>query len=138
MKDQIFKAVFGSDWERLPIVFQKRYMHHPYSNDQFTVEGTMDIYLSKWMLFFAPIFKLFRTLVPYQGKAVPVVVNFHSQTDSDGVYLDRTFYFPGKKPYSFNSCMRVIKGNDVVERMSLGLGWRSHYFYDGKKNRDAT
>lgn len=132
-REQIFKSVFGSAWEKLPPVFQKRYMNHPYSNDITTVEGEMDISFSKVMSCFVPLFRLFHVLVPYKGKNIQVKVDFRSQIDSAGVCLDRKFYFPGKKPYEFNSCMHVIKNNDVVERMSFGMGWRIHYFYDGKK-----
>jgi hypothetical protein len=108
-------------------------MNRPYSNDITTVEGEMDIHFSKAMSCLMPFFRLFHVLVPYQGKNIPVKVDFRSQIDSDAVCLDRKFYFSGKPPYEFNSCMHVIKDSDVVERMSFGMGWRTHYFYDGKK-----
>ena len=131
--EQIFKSVFGAAWEQLPSVFYKRYANRPYSNDIATVEGKMDIHYSKIMAFLVPFFKLFHVLVPYKGSNIPVMVDFRSEIDSDSVWLDRKFYFPGKQPYEFNSRMHVIKENDVVERMSFGIGWRTHYFYDGKK-----
>lgn len=132
-REQIFKSVFGFAWDKLPPVFQKRYMNRPHSNDITTVEGEMDIHFSKAMSCLMPFFRLFHVLVPYQGKNIPVKVDFRSQIDSAAVCLDRKFYFPGKPPYEFNSCMHVIKDNDIVERMSFGMGWRTHYFYDGKK-----
>lgn len=131
--EQIFKPVFGSSWEKLPPVFQKRYINRPFSHDICTVEGEMDISFSKTMSCLMPFFRLLHVLVPYQGKNIPVKVDFRSQVDSNAVCLDRKFYFPGKQPYEFNSCMQIIKDNDVVERMALGMGWRTHYFYDGKK-----
>jgi len=39
--------------------------------------------------------------------------------DSDAVCLDRKFYFPGKPVYEFNSCMHVIKENDVIEAYKM-------------------
>jgi hypothetical protein len=132
-KEQIFKTVFGSAWDKLPPAFQKRYMNRPYSHDITTVEGKMDIHFPKIMSCLMPFFKLLHVLPPYRGKNIPVKVDFRSQIDSDTVCLERKFYFPGKSPYEFNSRMHVIKENDVVERMSLGMGWRTHYFYDGKK-----
>lgn len=131
--EQVFKLVFGSAWEKLPPVFQKRYANRPFCNDVNTVEGKMEIHFSKLIAFFMPLFKLFHVLVPYQGKDIPVKVDFRSKIDSDGVFLERNFYFPGKKPYPFNSCMQAIKEQDVVERMAFGIGWRTHYFFDGKK-----
>lgn len=133
MNEQIFKSVFTSTWDKLPPALQKRYGNRPYSNDITTVEGKMDINFSKVMSCFMPFFKLFHVLVPYKGKNIPVIVNFRSQTDSDALYLDRKFYFPGKPPYQFNSSMHILKDSEVVERMSFGLGWRTHFHYDGKK-----
>lgn len=131
--DQTFKPIFGRAWEKLPPVFQKRYANRSYSEDITPVEGTMNIHFSKIMFCLAPFFKLLHILVPYQGNNIPVKVNFRSESHSNVVCLDRTFYFPGKKPYQFNSRVEIIQDHDVVERMSLGIGWRMHYFYDGKK-----
>jgi hypothetical protein len=128
-----FKPIFGSDWDKLPPVFQKRYVNHPFSADLATVEGKMDIDFAKIMACFMPFFKLFHVLVPYKGNDIPVKVNFRSEKDSAAVCLDRTFFFPDKKPYEFNSRMLLIKENEVIERMALGLGWRTHYYYDGTK-----
>lgn len=131
--EPIFKLVFGEAWDKLPPVFQKRYMNRPYSNDVTTVEGEMEINYSKTMSCLMPFFRLLHVLVPYKGKNIPVKVDFRSHMDSDAVCLYRKFYFPGKQPYEFNSCMYAIQENTVVERMNLGMGWKTHYFYDGKK-----
>jgi hypothetical protein len=129
----IFKLVFGPSWDKLPLVFQKRYMNRPFSNDLTVVEGQMNIDYSKVMSFFMPFFRLFHVLVPYKGNNVFVKVDFRSEMQSDALYLVRKFYFPGKRPYAFNSCMKAIKENDVIERMAFGISWRTNYFYDGKK-----
>ncbi len=132
-KEHTFKSIFGSAWNNLPPAFQKRYMNRSYTHDITTVEGKMDIHFSKIMSYFVPFFKWLHVLVPYQGNNIPVKVDFRNEIHSDAVYLDRKFYFPGKAPYEFNSCMRVFKNNEVIEYMSFGIGWRIHYFYDGKK-----
>lgn len=132
-KDQIFKSVFGSAWNKLSPVFKKRYSNRPFSYDVASVEGEMDIHFSKMMFCLMPFFKLFHVLVPYKGRNIPVKVDFRSDPHSDVVYLDRKFYFPGKKPYEFNSYMQAINENDVVERMAFGISWRTNYFFDGKK-----
>jgi len=133
MSDPIFKAVFGKEWNHLPLVFRKHYANHPYSNDINTVEGLMDISYSRLMACFIPVNKLLKILVPYRGKKIPVTVDYVSKTDSAEFCLYRTFYFPGKKPYAFNSQMKVEQNDSVVELMRFGLGWRMRYFYDGKK-----
>lgn len=133
IKEPLFKQAFGSTWETLPTVFQKRYMNRPFSNDTNSVAGKMDIKFSNIMRLFLPIFRLFNVLVPYQGHNIPVNVDFKSNVNTDRISLIRTFYFPNKKPYLFNSNMQVISQNDVIEHMAFGLGWRTNYFYNGTK-----
>ena len=132
-KDSAFKPIFGSSWDKLPPVFQKRYINRPFSNNIATVEGEMDISYSNMMACLMPLFRLLHILVPYKGNNIPVKVDFRSEMDSDAICLDRKFYFPGKPPYEFNSRMQIIKDNEVIESMFFGIGWRSHYYYDGNK-----
>lgn len=133
-QDPSFKSVFGSAWNKLPPVFKKRYANRPYSQDITTVEGKMDINFSKIMACLLPIFRLLHVLVPYKGKNIPAKVNFCSRSNSNAVYFERKFYLATKKqPYQFNSRMDIIKENEVIERMALGMGWKTHYFYDGHK-----
>lgn len=47
--------------------------------------------------------------------------------------LIENFIFLVKKPYEFDSRVCALKEHDVVEGMTLGLGWRTNYFYDGSK-----
>lgn len=128
-----FKSIFKTTWEKLPSVFQKRYANRPYSNDLASVEGNMEISFSRLMSIMMPILRLMHILVPYQGKDISVKVDFRSSADSDATFLDRKFYFHGKPPYEFNSCVQPIKDTEVIERMSCGIGWKMHYFYDGEK-----
>lgn len=131
--ESIFAPIFRDQWERLPSVFQKHYANHPFTTDEAIVEGKMDITISKLMCCFTPFLKWFNVLVPYQGRDIPVTVRFCSKQDSSQLHLLRTFYFPNKNPYEFNSCMQVMGKEDVIERMKFGLGWRMRYFYDGTK-----
>lgn len=131
--DPGFKSVFKTTWETLPPVFRKRYANRPHSNDLASVEGKMEVSFSRLMSCMMPLLKLMHILVPYQGKDIPVKVDFRSTTDSDGTFLDRIFYFPDKPPYVFNSCVQPIKDTEVIERMTFGIGWKMDYFYDGEK-----
>lgn len=131
--DPTFKRIFGLAWDNLSPIFHKRYGNRPFSSDRFTFEGKMDIYVSKWMSFIAPLFSLLHLLTPRQGSNIFVSVDFRSQENNDAVYLDRKFYFSMKNPHIFNSAMSITNDNEVIERMALGLGWKTHYFYDGKK-----
>lgn len=131
--DPGFKSVFDTTWSDLPPVFLKRYANRPHSNDIATVEGRMEVSFSRFMSCLMPILRLMHILVPYQGNGIPTKVDFRSTTDSEATFLDRTFYFPGKPPYEFNSRVQPLKDNEVIEFMSSGIGWRIHYFYDGEK-----
>lgn len=129
----IFKPVFGEDWERLPTVMHKHYANRAYTNDIVTVSGKMNIDYSGLFNVLMPLFKLFKVLVPYKEKNIPVTVNFRSNPNSSAFHFDRTFYIPDKKPYYFRSYMLPIKDNIVVEFMFLGIGWQTKYDYDGNK-----
>lgn len=131
--EPLFQSIFGQQWEMLPEALRKRYANRPYSNDVITVEGTLDIYYSPLVALFMPLFRLFNVLVPYQGKNIPILVNFISKPNSPQIYFERTCYFPSKKPHSFFSYQQAIKEDEVIEFMRLGLGWRLKCSYNSEK-----
>ena len=131
--EPIFKSIFGKSWDELPVALQKHYANRPYSNDIVTLDGVMDIKLSKLTRAMKPLFKLFGTLVPYEGENIPIIVHSKSDPDSANYILERHFNFPGQKPYIFRSAFVRIKDNDVVEIMKFGIGWRCYYSYEGGK-----
>lgn len=129
----IFKSIFGPSWNALPPVMHKHYANRPYSRDIIISEGVMDVSLPPIARLLSPLFRVFGTLVPYAANSIPVTVRFCSEEDSSAFRFDRQFLFPGKQPYYFRSRMVQIKGNDIIEFMRFGLGWRMHYLWDGKK-----
>lgn len=131
--EPIFKNVFDTTWEKLPSVFQKRYSNRAFSDDIITVNGTMDIVVSKFIRLFAPILKWLNVLVPYDGKNIPVKVDFYSHPNSRLLSLKRTFYFQNNIEYKFNSTIIALGINDVIETVRFNIGWRTHYFYAGNK-----
>ena len=129
----IFQSIFGKSWKKLPPVMHKHYANRPYSEDIVTVSGLMDIKFSWLGRLFSPLFWFFGILVPYQGKQIPVTVQYISNPKNAAYCLNRTFAFPRIKPYIFRSQIEQIKDNELVEFMGLGLGWRMHFiFEDGK------
>jgi hypothetical protein len=133
MKEPIFRSIFGEAWSSLPKVMHKHYANTPFSEDVMVAKGTMDVSLSPIAKLLSPLFRLFGTLVPYDGRDVPVTVFFRSDLHSAAFRIDRQFLFPGKKPYHFHSSMVQVNDNDIIEFMRFGLGWRMHYLWDGKK-----
>ena len=132
MSEPIFKSVFGADWGDLPPVMKKHYANRPFRNEKVTVEGVMKVESSALGRLLTPFFKLAGTLVPYEGDNIPSTVHFISTADSDVFQFDRTFHFPGR-PYRFHSRMKPVGGNELVEFMRFGLGWRMAYTWTGKK-----
>ncbi len=129
----IFQSIFGKTWDELPVALKKHYANRPYSNDVVTLDGTMDIKLSPLTRLMKPLFRLFGTLVPYEGENIPTIVHSKSEPDSDNYILERNFNFPGQKPYVFRSAFMPIQNNDVVEIMKFGIGWRCYYTYESGK-----
>ncbi len=133
MSEPIFKNIFGSDWEKLPPIMKKHYANRAYQNDCVTVEGMMKVESSRLGRLLTPFFRLVGALVPYEGDNIPVTVNFISTMDSDVLQFDRTFYFSEREPYRFYSRMQPVGGNELVEFMRFGLGWRMAYVWNGEK-----
>lgn len=131
--EPLFKSIFGQQWDTLPEALRMRYANRPNSNDIVSAEGKLDIYFSPRMTFLIPIFRMLKIFAPYQGKNIPVKVNFRSDPHSSRLYFERTFYFPGKKPYSFCSYQQPTKDTDVIEFSYFGLGWRMKCSFDGEK-----
>ena len=132
-RDPIFQSVFAGDWQKLPAVMYKRYANKPYSSDAVTATGEMEVVFGWYIKMLLPFLRLFGALVPYQGKSISVVVNLRSDPNNAALCMDRVFYFKDKKPFKFRSSMVEIEGDDVVEFLRFGVGWRIRYYFDGSK-----
>ncbi len=126
----IFKEIFGKDWHNLPPVMHKHYSNRPYSQDVTTVEGELDIMCAGFIKFLSPIFWLMRGIPPHNEKNVPVTVSFTSKKNTDFFYFKRIFHFKKRKIYEFQSHMIRISGNEMIEVMRSGLGWRLSYTWE--------
>lgn len=132
-KQPIFQTVFGDKWDQLPIIMKKHYANLPYSNDVVTAEGNLDIEFNWFGKIITPLFKIFKTLIPYQGKAVKAIVHFESSPNDNSFTFNRILYFAGKKTFEFKSRMVQIKDNIIIEYMRFNLGWRMRYEYEDNK-----
>lgn len=129
----IFQSVLGTGWDAMPRMMRRRYAVRPFSDDQVTVEGTLDVKRSPLARLLSPLLSLCGALVPHEGSGVPVSVRFYSSPDACDFHFDRHFHFPGRAPYRFHSRMERVEGGDMVEFMRFGLGWRMRYGWDGRK-----
>jgi len=126
----IFKAVFGDSWDMLAPVMKDHYAVRSNSGDVVRVEGVLDIKIS-WPV--SLMARLSGLLLAYSGKAVPVTVVFSSGARTNCFRFDRTFHFPDRGPVTFRSQMEHIGGNELVEFMGLGIGWKLACSWDGAK-----
>lgn len=133
MNDTIFKPIFGDTWDELPPAIKKHYANRPYTNDKIIVSGHLDVSCSKPIQILAPLFWIFGTIPPINEQAAPVTVNFESRKDTKEFCLNRTFHFKERKPYIFQSRMRQIENNEVIEVMRWGICWRMKYFWENNK-----
>ncbi len=127
--DPVFKTVFGEDWDSLPKVFQDHYAIRPYSDDVVVAKGTLDIKVSPLMQL---ISRLSGILVSRSGTGVPVTVTFSSGRDTSAFHFNRIFHYANGDEH-FNSRMVHIGGNQLVEFMRFGIGWKMAYKWDGGK-----
>lgn len=125
----IFKSIFGKEWENLPPVMRTHYAIRPYSEDRVVVEGVLDVEVS---IFMRMMSRLSGMLISRSGKNIPVKVVFRSGIESADFYFDRTFDFPQGKQ-AFTSRMAPIGGNELVEYMGLGIGWKMAFSWNGEK-----
>lgn len=129
----IFQSIFAESWNALPPVMHKHYANRPYSRDQVTTEGIMEVHSSRIVKLLGWPLRLLGALVPYEGTHIPVTVHFRSSPTNDSYGFDRIFHFPGKKPVHFRSRMFPLGGNEVIECMRFGIGWRAAYRFDGTR-----
>ncbi|MCZ4279248.1 DUF4166 domain-containing protein [Kiloniella laminariae] len=125
----LFEQIFGADWEKLPPVLQKHYTVPPYSDDFVIAKGTLDVTVSPMISVLA---RLTGMLVADSGKGIPVSVTYRS-CRKNVFRLERQFHFPGKSPVTFHSTMEPSSGNQLVEFMRFGIGWKLSYDWDGEK-----
>jgi predicted DCC family thiol-disulfide oxidoreductase YuxK len=127
--DPIFKSVFGEDWNSLPMVMRDHYAIRPFSDDVVIVKGTLDIEVPPFM---GLVSRLSGMLVSRSGTGVPVTVTFKSGRDTSAFHFDRVFHYPGGDEH-FRSHMVHIDGDQLVEFMRFGIGWKMAYSWDGAK-----
>lgn len=125
----VFEPVFGPKWPTLPGVLKQRYANRAHCDDEVVVDGTLTIHRSWWITILSPFLRLTGALLPYAGSDIPVQVRFNSRPHDNRIGFNRTFHFPGRKPYHFSSQLAPTQGDEVIEFMRFGLGWRMHLVY---------
>ena len=129
----IFKPIFGKDWDGLPPVMKRHYANCPYTTQVTYLEGTLDVYCKPPLRWISPLINLLGQIPAFTENHVPVTVRFESDPHTRAFHFNRSFEFSGRAPYRFRSRMLQTNGNEVVEIMKFGLGWKTLYSWDGQK-----
>ena len=132
-KMPIFQSIFGVPWCELPLVMQKHYAIRPFSRDRVVVRGKMTIKRSLMVRLMAPLLNILEILVSYDGKDIPTQVTFYSVPESPDFHFDRKLTPSDLTAIHFHSRVIQCDGNEVVELMKFGLGWRARYQIKGEQ-----
>lgn len=124
-----FQAVFGADWEALPPVLKAHYANRPFSEDVTVVQGALDVFCRAPLSWLAPIIRLVGTIPPVSENGVPITVRFESDPETRAFHFNRRFEFSSTRPYVFHSRMIPIRGNELIEVMKFGIGWRTGFVW---------
>lgn len=129
----IFQTIFQDQWDTLPQVLQRRYANRGLSKDVVTIVGKLDITSSRWVNALRPLLRLAGASLPQAGHQVPVKVSLFSQSGNSDVVFERCFN-PLSRSERFNSYLEPVEGNEVIEFMRWGLGWRMQVIVDDEKS----
>ena len=125
LTEPVLKQALGSRWFSLAPVIQSHYGLTPFTEDQIHLKGNMDrVFHSSVVSPFLPLAALAGGMVPYRGSNVPVEVVNYSVPDKPSYFWHRTFFFPGKKPFVFQSSMQCTGEGELTEYVRFGLGIR--------------
>lgn len=126
----LFRAVFDEAWPALPSVFHKHYAPRPGTDDTVRVEGRLNVHVSPLVSLMS---RLTGALIPWSGQNIPVTVTFHCGADGKSFHFDRAFHYPGRGTRHFTSTMVHLGGNELIEFIKFGIGWRLTYDWEDEK-----
>ena len=98
-----------------------------------TVDGVLDTHAAGPIRLLSPVLALMGGIPPFTTRDVPATVRFESDRDTPAFHFNRVFRFQGREPYRFHSRLLPRGGNEMVEIMPFGLGWRAAYTWENDK-----
>ena len=120
------KNQLGADWKKLHPNVQARFDREPEPGETVIYTGTMlDIRRSRLGWLFAHLTRLVgNPLTPFRGRSVPVDVALFRKEGRDGVFWERTYFYPGRKPYVVVSVKRESGDGEMLECVGGGFGMK--------------
>jgi hypothetical protein len=112
------------DWHRLHPNIQDRFRHDPQPGEKIVYEGVMHTIRrsgSGWA--FAQLTRIIgNPLTPHAGEAVPMDVTLYKRPDKSGVYWQRVYFYPHRKPCTVTSVKRESARGEMMECVGCGFG----------------
>lgn len=125
-KESIFAPVFGNAWHKMPMVMHLHYANRPHSNDCHIAQGYLDVSCKKFLTFFKGLSHFFGYMPLYNLKNIPVTVSFQSESKSNRLWFKRCFFI-NSKSYTFETVMKPLKENEVIEILPFNFYWHMYY-----------
>jgi len=130
----------GKNWQQLHPTVQRRFNRLPTEKTPIIYEGVMEVVeCSKAGWLFAVLTKIIgNPLSPHQGKNIKMIVVLTTRPNTTGVFWQRTYHFPDKKPFSVTSVKKDDKGQ-MMEMVGGGFGMFLDVFaQDGELHFKST
>ena len=122
---QLFKSQVGERWRNLSPHIQKRFDANPSPEKPIRYHGTMIRVEASFLgIVLANLIRFSGALLPHVGKDIMTDILVFSKPGIPDIFKQRVYFFPGKKPFTFNSNMRRSENGDVLEFVGFGLGMK--------------
>jgi len=118
------KNQLKESWEKLNPNIQERFAKEPNPEEKIIYKGIMQIIrCSKAGCLFAHFTRIIgNPLTPYNGKDISMDVELFKKTNEKGVYWQRTYHYPNKRPYIVTSVKKESDDGEMMECVGGGFG----------------
>lgn len=133
-KQKSLQELLGHEqWSKLESPIQRRFSGSAHSTEPIIYAGTMsEVRNSKAGRLFAFLTKIIgNPLTPYSGTKIPTIVKLYKIPENPGVYWERTYYFPRKKPYVVTSVKKINHRGRLSETVKGGFSMELDVFQQG-------
>ncbi|MCC2637077.1 MAG: hypothetical protein K0Q68_796 [Moraxellaceae bacterium] len=117
----LFRKKLGDDWNSAPSHIQARFNQDLPPGTSVRYEGRMQVSATLPGKFLGWLMMRTGALMPYEGEDVPVFIEVWTDEEKT-VHKRRTYSFPGKPPFVFQSRMQLLDDGRIAEHVGGGLG----------------
>jgi predicted DCC family thiol-disulfide oxidoreductase YuxK len=120
------KHQLGEAWQNLDPNIQARFDREPGKGETIVYAGIMEEIRCSFMgRLFAQLTRVVgNPLSPFAGRDVPMEVRLSPHPSGSGTNWQRTYFYPGRKPYTVTSTKRENKAGEMLECVGGGFGMK--------------